>query len=148
MKFSLLVCVVLSAVLASLLVEVKTQSVSCEKVGTENVGRGSFKTCFMKETTAILSDDFVISPADTSVEAINSYNNKKIHFLPVRLGETSPNMVHIYASGCSIKSVSKKNLKNLQKLKFLLLGNNQIERINGPIMAMLLRIHRCWKLFI
>lgn len=88
------------------------------------------KTCYM-QTKTINSKGFVISPADSSIDALTFYTNKKILFLPIRVDETFTNLIGYEAADCSLTAVSKINFKNLDKLLYLGLMKNQIERISS-----------------
>jgi hypothetical protein len=55
--------------------------------------------------------------------------NKNIHYLPVEIYKSAPNLFSIGAPHCSIKTISKKNFEKLAKLEFLWLFNNEIEVI-------------------
>lgn len=86
----------------------------------------------MNESTTINSTGFSISSSkDNNVKGFYSYRNDKIEFLPENFAEKFPNLVVIWASRCSIKKVSKKNFRNLRKLRGLDLDKNQIERIES-----------------
>lgn len=56
--------------------------------------------------------------------------NKHIFYLPTNLDESFPDLIEIKAFSCNVKSIHKKNFKNLRKLKGLYLNNNQIEKIS------------------
>lgn len=87
------------------------------------------ETCFMLETTSINEPNFTIATNDTSIKILSFFDNKKISFLPVHVGETFPNLLNYGASRCAIKEILKENFKGLSKLNYLYLDQNQIKRI-------------------
>lgn len=66
-----------------------------------------------------------------NVTGLRMYGNKKIKFLPLSIDKVIPNLVAYSASHCTIKTISKDNFKNLNKLKELHLRDNLIEKIYG-----------------
>lgn len=83
----------------------------------------------MQITTTINSTGVTIAPRDETIKGLTMYNNQKIHFLPEKLNETFPNLSTYLASACSITEISKMNFENLDKLRFLSLHSNHIEKI-------------------
>lgn len=83
----------------------------------------------MDRTTSIDAKDSTILTRDDSIGGLWLYSNKKIQFLPIRVGEKFPNLMGIFAGDCSINEISRENFKGLNKLKHLILRNNQIEMI-------------------
>lgn len=88
------------------------------------------RSCSMQFATVIDSEGFMITtPSDDSIEGYNIYTNSKIEFLPENLAAKFPKLTVISAQKCSIKKITKKNFQNLNKLRGLALGSNQIEII-------------------
>lgn len=84
----------------------------------------------MKKAIKIRKDDSLItSEPDDSVNGLAFLANKKVHFLPINIAESFPNLLGLSSWGCPIKVISRKHLKNLHKLKLLNLGRNKIEII-------------------
>lgn len=112
-------------------IAIKAMEIACEKIGEGNWGDpvGEAKICLMHQSTIIDKSDFKILTRDESINALDFNNNKKIEFLPIKVFENFPHLLGYSARGCSIKEVSKKNFENLNKLKVLWLGDNQIEKI-------------------
>lgn len=107
--------------------------ISCESVKTRNWGAvGVVKTCELQLTTSI---DFegvtVISPWETSIEALDFFRNRKIAFLPIGVAEAFPTLFYYGAAFCSLTKVRKENFMNLNNLKQLDLRQNQIEVISS-----------------
>lgn len=89
------------------------------------------KTCHMQQTTTIDSDkDTIASKRDEIVSQLNLSGNKKIFFLPIRVDESFPNLTGYDAHDCSLTSLSLEPFRNLRKLKYLTLNQNQIEYID------------------
>lgn len=124
----LIICVLLTVVST---VESSIKEIKCETIEVDSDWPTLVNLCNMTKTTSIPSKDYMISSeADTNMGIIRFDNNKKISYLPIKIAETFPNINKIYASSCSIKEVSNENFKNLSKLKFLFLGNNEIKKIS------------------
>lgn len=111
----------------------QTKTLTCESVsngdwtGTVN---GARKTCWMFETTAIDSTGYTFSSTtESAVEAMSFKHNKKIEFLPENVAAVFPNLLAWDAKNCSIKTISKENFKELDKLLVLVLMGNQIATI-------------------
>lgn len=56
-------------------------------------------------------------------------SSEKIIHLPVKVAETSPNLLVYSTHSCSVKEISKQNFNDMVKLLWLRLINNQIEKI-------------------
>lgn len=76
------------------------------------------------------SEHFQISShRNEAVERIDLSDMKKIKFLPIGIADIFPNLMHFWASACSIRKISKENFQNLVKLEWLALPFNQIDEI-------------------
>lgn len=104
---------------------------------------GQQMTCYMKDVT-IDSQGFTIAspPKDETVTAMGFFSNKNALFLPDNIHEAFPYLMTLSASSCSIKTVSKENLKNLNKLRGLYLDNNQIKTIRSNVFEDLTSLQR------
>lgn len=123
---------ILLIVFASALLETSAKKkIECEEFDDEKWSTyGSLKTCYMKKAIKIRKDDSLItSEPDHSVNGLAFLANKKVHFLPINIAESFPNLLGLSSWGCPIKIISRKHLKNLHKLKLLNLGRNKIEII-------------------
>lgn len=90
------------------------------------------ETCAMVKTTTIDFPDFEIStPHDETIEGLEFGDNRKISYLPIKVHETFPNLVHYLAARCSIKAIKKENFASLTKLTLIQMYNNQIEAIDS-----------------
>jgi hypothetical protein len=108
------------------------REVSCIKVSNHTWGQPVMwlKTCEIKVSAVI--DAFgakMASDHDESMEGLNFTMNKNISFLPEHVAEKFPNLLVFDAGFCTIRNISKKNFKDLRKLKFLILNNNAIVKI-------------------
>lgn len=131
------------------------KTISCERIGNGDnwVRVGRARTCTMKVTTTIESEEFVITPADSSVIALSFADSKKIKCLPINVDDTFINLAGYFASDSSLKAVSKINFQNLTKLRYLGLHNNEIEKIDGDTFEDLtsleeIRLRKCSLLII
>lgn len=119
---------------ANIIPNASSKGVPCESIKngqwelSDKVGK---KTCVLYDTTAIDSIGYQItSPRDEEVVATDYDSNDKIEYLAENVDEKFPNLKIIFASSCSIKSISKKSFRNLNKLDRLVLYGNQITRID------------------
>lgn len=85
--------------------------------------------CLLNDETRIDSEGFSINPTNHQIKKLMFSYNKKIFYLPMRLGGQFLNLENIEANYCSISTISKKNFANLRKLRVLGLSGNQIETI-------------------
>lgn len=119
----------MGVVIIALLPIGQTKTITCESVENRALS-GIRKTCSIGETTAIDSTGYTFSSTSKStVEALTFNYNKKVEFLPENVAATFPNLLAFNAEICSIKSISKNNFKDLNKLKSLNLASNQISAI-------------------
>lgn len=104
--------------------------IECDRKKEENYLIGPVQVCFL-DTVAIDSPDSTILPRDENIAGVNFSYDKKIRFLPVKISETFPKLIKYFAFGCSLTEVYKIHFENLNKLKSLVLGSNQIEKISS-----------------
>lgn len=111
----------------------ETKEVSCENVSSSTLRDfvESVKTCFMDKTTSIDTKNVTISTLDNLIGGLDLTDNKNIFFLPVGVSEKFPNLLGYIARKVSIKEISRSNFKGMDKLKFLNLYGNQIEKITS-----------------
>lgn len=126
-----------------------TKQLPCERIGYggdyEPLFNDFLKTCWMEKTTQINQPETTInSGRDESVAGIWFRLNKKIFFLPEKVDEIFPNLIGYVAEYCSIIEVSKKNFRNLFKLRGLWLQGNQIEVINSDTFEDLTSLERLY----
>lgn len=102
----------------------------CESMGAENwTHAGRQKTCYIKFTTWINSTGCSISSTRESTTGLSFWGSKKIYFLPVKVAESFPNLLVYGANACSVRTISKENFKNLNKMIRLDIGHNFIETV-------------------
>lgn len=106
--------------------EVYPKEISCEKLRRDNMSR-----CFMDGYTEIHSNDVQISFMRDASVFIHFDGNLKIEHLPVEVHEIFPNLEVITAENCSIREISRKNFKNLHRLRNLNLAGNKIKMISS-----------------
>lgn len=95
--------------------------------------KGRFKPlCFLDEKTEINSSDATfLNERDDEVEGLHFFENLNVLYLPVRVHEKFPNLVGYEAQNCGVREISKKNFESLEKLEWLHLDGNQIEKIGS-----------------
>lgn len=102
--------------------------VACERFE----GFGDFDLCIMDEKTAINATNFIIADLkDEEVGCVQFTGNKRIEYLPYKIFMQYPNLVEYRAGECSIKEISKENFEKLDRMYWLKLHDNQIEKISG-----------------
>lgn len=108
-----------------------SKKVQCESIGNWTFNSfGTLKTCFMKVSTIIDESWFEIADErDETVAGLTFLSNKKIEFLPLEIANNFPELLGLAAQECSLTSVSRRNFKNLRKLRFLGLNYNKIRKI-------------------
>jgi hypothetical protein len=112
--------------------ELKGKKVTCESCSeytwTETIG--ILSTCFMKKKTSIDEPGATIAnDRNGSTKGLNFFENKNIFYLPENVTLTFPNLIAYGASMCNVKTIAKKNFKDLIKLRWLGLHGNQIKKI-------------------
>lgn len=99
----------------------------------------------MMTETAINDTGFLITtPRDDSVGGLSLHNNKKVEYLPENTAEKFPNLKILHAQGCSIKSVSRQNFKNLKTMRYLVLQNNEIQKIESDTFLDLVALEKLY----
>lgn len=119
--------------IAIILPSASSEGGPCEEVPSRHLYAAKGAACFMR-FIAINSTDFLItSPRNELFVVFFARYNKKLQYLPSNLGEKFPNLLSLFADGCSIEELSKENFKGLNKLNYLELSDNQIETINDDV---------------
>jgi Leucine rich repeat len=114
-----------------LFVTIKANRINCESITNSgwSDGVGTVLSCYMEQTSSITEPHVSFSSANDKVLGLRFYGNKKIHYLPVHVSHSFPNLRAYTASMCSLTTISKENFKGLKHLRNLYLHTNQIERI-------------------
>lgn len=108
--------------------ELDSVKILCEKYHDYE----NFETCFMTERTAINSTNFVIADLrDEEIEGITFEGNTRVEYLPYKIQMGFPNLLIYKANRCSIKQLSKENFEKLNRLKYIELSMNRIQKIFG-----------------
>jgi Leucine-rich repeat (LRR) protein len=100
-------------------------------VNWPSLNTGSIIACHMNDRTSIPERHVTFSSSDDRVSGLTFWKNKKIHYLPVEVSKSFPNLKFYAANDCSILAVSKRNFEGLKHLKLLVLNQNQIETIEN-----------------
>lgn len=85
----------------------------------------------MNANVRIESADLTVSSKDENVTTVLFAQNKRIHHLPVALGNAYPNLKFYDAGHCSVREISRKNFEKLEFLIWLDLRENQIESLRS-----------------
>jgi Leucine-rich repeat (LRR) protein len=110
--------------------KIETKQISCEKILIYDYNKKeTVKECCMNDKAEIDSPNITIFTRDNAMEGLIMDHNKKIFYLPDKIGDAYPNLIYIRAINCSIKEISRRNFKGLTNLKDLQLYFNQIEKI-------------------
>lgn len=118
--------------LLMLTVHVKANIVKCEWTEYYDYFHGedpASNTCYMHTVTTINSPGFILLSKTKNIERLVMHGNKKIRFLPEKVAESFPDLLHYLAQRCAITEISIVNFENLTKLRNLNLRENQIEKI-------------------
>lgn len=118
-------------VVQTFLCPAKANEISCRSIASVNWDEvGEQKTCDLSISAAIDIDNVRFEgEADDTIGALDLRALSTNSFLPIEVDAKFPALV-LYQSCCaSIKTISKKNFKNLSSLRFLSLADNQIEKI-------------------
>lgn len=108
--------------------EINSVEIFCERF--DDFGESEF--CGMDKKTKINASNFVIGELrDEAIEGIDFSENKKIEYLPYKIYMQFPNLVDYRANQCTIKQITKANFENLNRLKYLKLSSNKIQKIFG-----------------
>lgn len=98
----------------------------------------------VEEPIEILQDDTTfLAVEDGSVDGLKigeTWKSREIYFLPVRIYQSYPNLIGIYAGGKKIKEISKKNFQNLFKLEYLFLESNEIRKVKSDTFEGLIKL--------
>ena len=113
------------------LCEASSTEIHCERIVDDHWSQlvGTVKTCFVDNTTSIEAQGAKMSDHVEEDSGIDFFDNSNIKFLPENVAEKFPNLIGYLVHRCSVQEISKKNFKNLSKLKYLWLGYNQIVKI-------------------
>lgn len=108
--------------------EFDTVEVACERF--EDMPHSEF--CVMKQRTVINATNFIIAELkDEDIEGVDFEGNTNIEYLPYKIYKQFPSLVEYRAQFCSIKQITRENFEKLNRLKYLVLGYNQIEKISS-----------------
>jgi Leucine rich repeat len=107
------------------------KTVRCEKLTSYDWSGPvwTVKTCWMP-TTTIDDPNTTILTNDSSMLGLRTIRNQKAEFLLVQVSESYPNLESYRVAHCAVSEVSKDNFAGLNKLKYLSLSHNEIERID------------------
>lgn len=109
-------------------ITLEAAEINCEKVESLNIYFGN--GCYLDVTTVISEINSTIADVENSdVRVVLFEDNKNIHFLPVNIYKTFPNLETFAARNAAIKEISALNFKRLTNLNYLDLAFNQIKSI-------------------
>lgn len=106
----------------------KVDALSCEEVKACYLSQ---RCCHLNGNVRIDSADSTLSPKDEHVTTILLAQNKRIHHLPVALGNSYPNLKFYDAGHCGVREISRRNFEELEFLVWLDLRQNQIETLRS-----------------
>jgi hypothetical protein len=123
-RFLIIACVIGFASVIS----VAGKTISCDVTKIEPYLVTVEKSCVLSGLIIDEADVTIGSPLDASVEGIQSRHNENMKFIPTNFAAVYPNLITIEFWGNPIKVVGK-HFKNLHKLQFLTMNENEIETI-------------------
>jgi Leucine-rich repeat (LRR) protein len=113
----------------------------CDSIKTEVwFGLGQQKICKMNSAAIHSSDTTLSVMIDVTILKLNG--NKEIHYLPIKLYESVPNLLLIDAGSCGVKAISKENFEKLNKLQQLWLYYNEITTIPAGTFSDLVSLNK------
>lgn len=114
----------------------ETKEIFCESVSNYDNWipftdvAGNLRTCWIPSVSINAPGDVFSSDYDESIEALSYEGNKKVFYLPNKVGEKFPLLLSYYAM-CSVKEIFRENFIGLNQLQGLRLDDNQIEKISS-----------------
>jgi Leucine-rich repeat (LRR) protein len=109
---------------------VTLQQVECETFQSRKEGDEIVEVCRIDQSTSISSFNVTFaSEVDKSVVEIYAKNNQRIRYLPKNIYEKFPKLKTLNFERCSLKAVTKENLKQLTNLKRIDFSFNEIRTI-------------------
>lgn len=87
--------------------------------------------CFITETAINATDTTLSGPEDETVSLLDISRNRKIKFLPIRVGDKFPKLTSYVADRCDITKISLENFENLFHLGTLNLYGNRLTTIES-----------------
>ena len=90
----------------------------------------NLKTCSINDQKFVGEGFSIANDVDPSVEAFLISDNKEVKFLPERLDKFFPGLIAYEIKNCLIRTVTEKHFKDLYKLEYLDLSNNEIDSID------------------
>lgn len=121
------------------LTQVEAEEIKCEgdtyykSINYEDGSYEEFFYCEFSNATTIDSPDTTTISNDALVYDLYLNENENIHYLPVKVDESFPELVYYFAFSSAIKHITKHNFKGLVKLLYLDLGDNLIEKISAGV---------------
>lgn len=123
---------ILIAIVFQNLYATKLKTISCEYISSFDYKSKTFiKECYMFNTSSIDALDTIFFTRDNAMESVAMDHNKKIFYLPLKIGDAFINLVTLRAGNCSIKEVSRQNFIGSRNLKYLNLEHNQINKVES-----------------
>lgn len=133
MAVKFLILILISAFTVCIETETAKKQIACETFVNDVDSWphvGVLRICLMVKTTSIFMKDVqTVANPDESVTGLSFFENKKIHFPPLGVDKSFPNLEAYDFEFCSLGSISRLAFKNLRKLKVLWLNNNELEQI-------------------
>jgi Leucine-rich repeat (LRR) protein len=130
--FRKILCLIFIAIVFQIIYRSETKQISCEKILIyDYINKIHVKECICVDYTTIDSSNITMFTRDNSMEGMILNNNKKIFYLPDKIGDAYPNLIGLKAANCSIKDISRRSFKGLTKLEDLHLYYNQIQKVTS-----------------
>lgn len=109
---------------------INSLEIKCENTFDKDEVIFFLRYCEIKKT-AIREPNATISTIEETVRGIQISNNAEAFYLPIEVNTNFPNLELYDSWGCSIGEISRSNFEGLNKLTYLQLANNFIERIES-----------------
>jgi hypothetical protein len=112
----------------------------CESIKTQDWFGTQQEICKIHKTSIHSADIYLSS--ESNVTILNLNDNKNIHYLPIELYKSTPNLLIIDAGNCGVKAISEKNFEKLNKLEQLWIYHNEITIIPAGTFADLVSLEQ------
>jgi Leucine-rich repeat (LRR) protein len=75
----------------------------------------------------------IASDTDLSVQSINFWYLKAVEYLPIKVDQIFPNLVHYHFYKCAVKEIRRENFENLRKVERVDLRDNELTSIDSDV---------------
>lgn len=107
------------------------QQIACGRFKNATLEGITFNSCFPSQTARSDSPSTTFKEFDDLVQFVSFLFNKKILFLPINVAKNFPKLLVYHAAYLSIDTIKKIHFEGMNKLRWLFLDGNSIERVDS-----------------